>query len=196
MTPRAWASVLLLAAIFWASLIVALWLILAPKVGGDEAWHDSGPVPQTAFVAIRSAGPAAQRPLEVGATGMSANDDRTLVTAPTLHQPPTRKEVPSDRVSLGSVTPAPSTAPHSSTLTGLASTYGPGYDGYMALPSGPGHRVRICGAGGCVVETSNDTGPVPSLHRVADLDVATFERVCGVPWTRGLCRVSVEVILP
>jgi hypothetical protein len=27
--------------------------------------------------------------------------------------------------------------------------------------------------------------------RVADLDVATFELVCGVPWTVGLCRVTV-----
>ena len=80
--------------------------------------------------------------------------------------------------------------------TGTASTYGPGYDGYLALPIGPGHRVRICGAGGCVVAVSNDAGPslaMQRLGRIVDLDVATFERVCGVPWTRGLCRVSVTV---
>jgi hypothetical protein len=77
-------------------------------------------------------------------------------------------------------------------LTGTASTYGPGFDGYLALPAGPGIHVRICGAGGCIDRVSNDTGPVPSLHRVADLDVADFEKVCGVPWTRGLCRVSVQ----
>jgi hypothetical protein len=28
--------------------------------------------------------------------------------------------------------------------------------------------------------------------RIIDLDVPTFERVCAVPWTRGLCRVTVE----
>ena len=53
MTPRAWANALLLAGIFWASLIVALWLILAPKVGGVEAWHDSR-VPASAFTAVTS----------------------------------------------------------------------------------------------------------------------------------------------
>ena len=55
MTPRAWANALLLAGIFWASLIVALWLILAPKVGGVEAWHDSA-LPQGEFVAIGKGG--------------------------------------------------------------------------------------------------------------------------------------------
>jgi len=53
MTPRAWASVLLLAGIFWASVIVALWLILAPKVGGVEAWHDSA-LPASAFVSVKA----------------------------------------------------------------------------------------------------------------------------------------------
>ena len=78
-------------------------------------------------------------------------------------------------------------------MTGTASTYGPGFDGYLALPAGPGIHVRICGAGGCIDRVSNDTGPVPSLHRVADLDVADFEKVCGAPWTIGLCRVEVTI---
>jgi hypothetical protein len=79
-------------------------------------------------------------------------------------------------------------------VTGTASTYGPGYDGYLALPAGPGIHVRICGPAMCLVRTSNDAGPVPSLHRVADLNVQDFEAVCGCSWTRGLVRVTVEVL--
>jgi hypothetical protein len=91
---------------------------------------------------------------------------------------------------------SPAGPPQAST-TGIASTYGPGFDGYLALPSGPGHRVRICGSGGCVVAVSNDAGPSLAMQRqgrIVDLDVATFEHVCGVPWTRGLCSVSVETV--
>jgi hypothetical protein len=83
------------------------------------------------------------------------------------------------------------------TISGIASTYGPGWDGWLALPEGPGVRVRICGAGGCVVQTSTDAGPSLAMQRrgrVADLDVPTFETVCGVPWTRGLCRVTVRCL--
>jgi hypothetical protein len=89
-----------------------------------------------------------------------------------------------------------SSAGSAASVTGTASTYGPGFDGYLALPVGPGIHVRICGAGGCIDRVSNDTGPVPSLHRVADLNVADFQSVSGLPWTRGLCRVSVEVLAP
>ena len=79
-------------------------------------------------------------------------------------------------------------------VAGVASTYGPGWDGWLALPEGPGVSVRICGAGGCVTRTSNDAGPDLAMQRagrIVDLDVPTFEAVCGVPWTRGLCRVTV-----
>ena len=95
------------------------------------------------------------------------------------------------------VSPTVSKAGVPESTTGTASTYGPGFDGYLALPSGPGHKVRICGAGGCVVAVSNDAGPSLAMQRqgrIVDLDVATFERVCGVPWTRGLCHVSVETV--
>lgn len=80
---------------------------------------------------------------------------------------------------------------------GLASTYGPGYAGYLALPEGPGVRVRICGPAACVVRTSNDAGPDRKMQRrgrVVDLDVATFETVCGCGWRAGLVRVSVEYL--
>ena len=209
MTPRAWANVLLLAGIFWASLIVALWLILAPKVGGVEAWHDSR-VPQSAFQPIiaqslsrNSSGNS--KDLQVGAMQSGATGPQACGSAPVLAvvcQPARPTPSPSLRAvpRLAAVRPRAGVSPdltkdaRPESMTGTASTYGPGFDGYLALPAGPGIHVRVCGAGGCVDRVSNDTGPVPSLHRVADLDVADFEAVSGLPWTRGLCRVSVEVL--
>lgn len=69
--------------------------------------------------------------------------------------------------------------------------------GYLALPQGPGHRVRICGAGGCLVMTSNDAGPSKGMQRegrIADIGVESWEHICGLPRSRGLCRVTVEDI--
>jgi hypothetical protein len=80
---------------------------------------------------------------------------------------------------------------------GTASTYGPGFDGYLALPEGPGHLVEVCGAGGCVTRTSNDAGPslaMQRLGRIVDLDVADFEAVSGKSWTAGLAPVTVEYL--
>ena len=183
MTPRAWANALLLAGIFWASLIVALWLILAPKVGGVEAWHDSA-LPASAFVSIGAPSPvmtsAGSTRLGVGDVrpdraplrhGVAGGVDRAVLEQPSLP---------------GASSPA--------AISGTASTYGPGYDGYLALPAGPDIHVVICGAGGCIDRVSNDTGPVTSLHRVADLSVADFELVSGQSWRVGLCRVKVEVL--
>lgn len=83
-------------------------------------------------------------------------------------------------------------------VVGIASTYGPGFDGRLAWPRGPGFLLRICGPGGCREGTSNDSGPslaMQRLGRIVDLDVATFEAVCGGPWfVLGLCDVSVEVL--
>ena len=70
---------------------------------------------------------------------------------------------------------------------------------YLALPAGPGHRVRICGAGGCAVMTSNDSGPDRAMQRagrVADIGVLAWEAICGLPRSAGLCRVSVEEVTP
>jgi len=65
---------------------------------------------------------------------------------------------------------------------------------YLALPQGPGHRVRICGKGGCLTMTSTDAGPSLASQRagrVADIGVLAFERICGVNRSVGLCKVSV-----
>ncbi len=81
--------------------------------------------------------------------------------------------------------------------SGTASTYGPGWEGWIAWPAGPGWKLRVCGSGGCEVVVSTDAGPDRAMQRagrILDLDVATFERVAGVSWTVGLAKVSVTVL--
>jgi hypothetical protein len=78
----------------------------------------------------------------------------------------------------------------------MAASYGADY---LALPAGPGIRARICGAGGCVTMTSTDAGPDRAMqrapyYRVADLSLVAWLRVCGLPASRGLCRVAVTVL--
>jgi hypothetical protein len=82
-------------------------------------------------------------------------------------------------------------------VEGIASTYGPGWNGYLALPEGRGITVRVCGVATCAVRTSNDAGPSLAMQRegrVIDLDVPTFELVCGCSWRRGLIPVRVEYL--
>jgi hypothetical protein len=82
-------------------------------------------------------------------------------------------------------------------VRGIASTYGPGFAGFLALPEGPGIRVRVCGPASCVERTSNDAGPSLKMQRagrIVDLDVATFEAVSGASWRKGLVRVTVEYL--
>ena len=154
-----------------AALLLLLLVARPAQTVGVEAWHDSA-VPQSAFVAVTPPTRAAA----LSPAAYTSNATGRLAPLPSL--------APASRPSLGVA----------ASVTGTASTYGPGYDGYLALPAGRGIHVRICGAGGCIDRVSNDKGPVPSLHRVADLDVADFEKVCGCPWTMGLCRVTVEVL--
>lgn len=96
------------------------------------------------------------------------------------------------------VTPKPK--PHYSYYKiryGTASTYGPGYAGYLALPEGRGIKVEVCGPGRCIIRTSNDAGPSLAgqrAGRVIDLNVRDFELVCGCNWTKGLVKVRVRYI--
>jgi hypothetical protein len=81
--------------------------------------------------------------------------------------------------------------------SGTASTYGPGWDGWTAIPEGPGYRIRVCGPSDCAVRLTTDAGPSLAMQRegrIVDLDVPTFEAVCGVRWTMGLCPVSVTIL--
>lgn len=95
---------------------------------------------------------------------------------------------------------APRAVPSSTrrpTRTGIASTYGPGWKGWIAWPQGPGWMLRICGPADCVVVVTTDAGPDRAMQRegrIVDLDVATFERVAGASWTIGLTKVKVTVL--
>ena len=185
------------------ALLAALWIVIATAVAAGYL----------AGVTL-----AASRPAQL------AHSTTVTVSPPPSPDAPGQDEVPDDhpgasatdpepgRIMLSAVpprssarpTPKPRTAQPSAAMTpamnalpvaGVASTYGPGWDGWLALPEGPGVRVRICGAGGCLVRTSTDAGPSLAMQRagrIVDLDVPTFEAVCGVPWTRGLCRVTVQ----
>ena len=68
---------------------------------------------------------------------------------------------------------------------------------YLALPGGPGFRVVICGAR-CLTMTSTDAGPSKAMQRmgrVADIGVRSWEYICGLPRSVGLCPVTVEPVL-
>lgn len=68
---------------------------------------------------------------------------------------------------------------------------------YLAIPLGPGVRIRICGPAACLEATSTDAGPDRSMllaGRIADLDITRFETVCGVPARFGLCPGSWVVL--
>ena len=118
----------------------------------------------------------------------SDRGDVVVGSSPTTSPQPTVRPTPAVVLE---VSPRPSPQPtrkrelpRGRIVTGTASTYGPGFDGLLALPDGRGHRVTICSpvTHRCVDRVSNDAGPVPSLHRVADLDVRTFEYLCNCKW--------------
>jgi hypothetical protein len=81
--------------------------------------------------------------------------------------------------------------------SGVISHMGSGFpDDYLALPIGRGITVRICGAASCRTMTSNDVGPDQRVHpdRIADVSARTFERLCGVPASAGLCDGSYTIL--
>jgi hypothetical protein len=85
--------------------------------------------------------------------------------------------------------PRPQTDDVSQGRTGIVTHMGPGYPAnYLALPIGPGHRVRLCGPRQCLVLTSTDAGPNrASLEagRIADVSVELFARLCCDPSQGG-----------
>ncbi len=68
---------------------------------------------------------------------------------------------------------------------------------YLAIPLGPGVRVRICGPSSCLVATSTDAGPNRAMllaGRIADLDIPRWEAISGVSARYGLTQGSWMVI--
>jgi hypothetical protein len=81
---------------------------------------------------------------------------------------------------------------------GIASTYGPGFDYYIALPEGSGIRVEICGYAGCIIRISNDCGPDTSMQklgRIIDLNLSDFLAVGGKDaYIKGLINVRLRYL--
>ena len=64
---------------------------------------------------------------------------------------------------------------------------------YLAIPIGPGHRVRVCGIADCVELVSTDAGPSQERQRdgrIADVAVGLWERICGLERRYGGCPGS------
>lgn len=65
---------------------------------------------------------------------------------------------------------------------------------YLALPEGPGHRVRICAAR-CLDMISTDAGPAlfeQRAGRIADLNDWAWHYITGKPLDAGLAWVRIE----
>jgi hypothetical protein len=83
------------------------------------------------------------------------------------------------------------------TYQGIASqadeSHGPNY---LAMREPRGTRARICGAGDCMTLTVNDYGPSARIRprRVADIAVGHWERITGLPRSRGLGQVTVTIL--
>ena len=95
------------------------------------------------------------------------------------------------KTSVAGSTPAPVAT------SGTASFMDPSYGAsYLALPSGPGHRVLICSVERCVTRTSTDAGPDLAMQRagrVADLSYRDAAFLCGCdPYIPGLITVEVR----
>jgi hypothetical protein len=67
---------------------------------------------------------------------------------------------------------------------------------YLAMREPRGTRARICGAGDCLTLTVNDYGPSARIRprRVADIAVGHWERITGLPRSRGLGQVTVTIL--
>jgi hypothetical protein len=77
----------------------------------------------------------------------------------------------------------------------MPASYGPLY---LAVPSGKGSWWRLC-AQTCLIVRSTDAGPSLAMqrhpyHRVADIGVALFERITGLPASAGVAWVVIEPV--
>jgi transcriptional regulator with XRE-family HTH domain len=137
--------------------------------------------------------PVQFRPIPPVATARPAAP--TPPASPSLPSPATGTR-PALVMTLRTATPPQPPSPRRTALRGVATWMPERYGSrYLALPSGAGHRVRICGAGGCLVITSTDSGPSLAMQRagrIADIGVRSWEGICGLPRSRGVCRVTIR----
>lgn len=75
-------------------------------------------------------------------------------------------------------------------------------DRYLAIPSGPGYRVRICSGSGavCLDRISTDAGPALFRQRegrIADVSFVDFATLCGCdPRIPGTMVATIENLGP
>ena len=84
----------------------------------------------------------------------------------------------------------------SGTRSGIAAYAAPSFGNlYLAIPEGPGRRVKICVSGRCIERVSTDAGPALFRQRegrVADVSWSDFRYLCQCnPSVIGLLRVQV-----
>lgn len=109
--------------------------------------------------------------------------------------------VPKRRLSISVPTPKPQAVPKGTTTAGTGSakkvlkgeaSWGP-FKGHVVTRFPRGTRIKVCGPKGCTpIVRSWGYGPAQKTHRIADLDVHVFEKVCA-PRGIGVCDITLYV---
>jgi hypothetical protein len=93
----------------------------------------------------------------------------------------------------------PTNAPANVSMTGYTGNAGYAVPSlgasYLAVRLPRGTVVTVCGPGACWTTRTTDYGPSSRIRpsRVADIAVGHWREVCGLPSSRGLCRVTILV---
>jgi hypothetical protein len=173
-----------------SALIAAAALIGLPAPAGTTAPSPARVLQAAAFIPVQlspdapAPSPAAGLDAALRASGF-LGDGTALVERGAAPSGPTRR--PS--VVQPSVSAGMDWKPPRYKVTGTATFYNNGTTA-MRLPMGT--VVRICGAGGCILRTVNDYGPMSSA-RIIDLYQPDFFAVCGCASWSGTTTVTVSV---
>lgn len=173
-----------------AALIAAVALIGLPVPAGSTAPSPARVLQAAAFnpVTIASssvpASPVAELDAALRADGF-LDETTAIVEQGTAPSSPTRRP----KVAQPTVAAGVDWKPPRYRVTGWATFYDNGTTA-MRLPRGT--IVRICGAGGCILRTVTDYGPVKPT-RVVDLYRPDFFAICGCASWSGTTWVTVSV---
>ena len=170
------------------TLCVVLALILSGCVSASGASHES-PEPVASFAPVEAIA------LDQDRAGHNDGHRFDIVDDRLVHQPRETAR-PVVAVAVPRLVVVARSSGHR-TIRGIASRMGSGFgSAYLALPEGPGHRVRIC-AKRCWTMTSTDAGPSLSMQRdgrVCDLNDDRWAYITGLPLSRGLGWVTVTYL--
>lgn len=173
-----------------SALIAAAALIGLPAPAGSTAPSPARVLQATAFTPVQmstnalASPPAGELDAALRASGF-LGDGTALVERGSAPTSPTRRPT----VAQPSVSAGQDWKPPRYRITGTATFYDNGTTA-MRLPYGT--VVRICGAGGCILRTVNDYGPISS-SRIIDLYRPDFFAVCGCASWSGTTTVTVSV---